>query len=63
MKTRLNFKSTIEFIVSSENFFYDIKIKDRSVFHSFIMLDLDIFQKSQHKEIIHYDSILAMHRG
>ena len=27
MKTRLNFKSAIEFIVSSENFIYDIKIK------------------------------------
>ena len=50
MKTRLNFKSAIESTVSSENVFYDIKTKDRSVFHSFIMLDLDIFQKSQHKK-------------
>ena len=50
MKTRLNFKSAKEFIVSSENFSYDIKIKERSVFHGFIMLDLDIFQKFQHKK-------------
>ena len=50
MKTRLNFKSAIEFIVSSENFIYDIKINERSVFHNFIMLDLDIFQKLQHKK-------------
>ena len=50
MKTRLKFKSAIEFIVSNENFIYDIKKKERSVFHSFIMLDLDIFQKLQHKK-------------
>ena len=43
MKTGLNFKNALEFIVSSENFIYDIKIKERSVFHNFIMLDLDIF--------------------
>ena len=45
MKTRLNFKSAIEFIVSSENFIYHTIIKERSVFHNFIMLDVDIFQK------------------
>ena len=45
MKTRLNFRSAIEFIVSSESFICDIKIEERSVFHNFIMLDVDIFQK------------------
>ena len=50
IKTRPNFKSAIEFIVSSENFVYDIKIKEISVFHSFIVSDLDIFQKWQHKK-------------
>ena len=44
------FKSAIEFIVSSENFIFGINIKERTVFHSFIMLDLDIFQKLQHKK-------------
>ena len=46
METRLNFKSAIEFIVPSENFIYDIKIKERGVFDSFIMVDLDIFSKT-----------------
>ena len=32
MKTRLNFKSAIEFIVSNENFIYDIKIKETEAF-------------------------------
>ena len=50
MKTRLNFKSAIEYIVRSGNFIYEIKIEERSVFHSFIMLDLDILQKRQHKK-------------
>ena len=50
MKTRLNFKSAIEFIVSSETFIYDNKIKERSVFHSFVMLDWDIFEKCQHEK-------------
>ena len=49
-KTRLNFKSALEFIVSSENFIYDIEIEERSVFHYFIMLDFDIFIKLQHKK-------------
>ena len=48
MKTRLNFKSAMESIVLSENFIYDIKIKERHVFDNSIMLDLDIFQKQQH---------------
>ena len=46
MKTRLNFKSAIECIVRSGNFIYEIKIQERSVFNSFIMLDLNIFQKT-----------------
>ena len=50
MKTRLKFKSAIEFIVSNENFIDDIKIKETSVFHNFIMLDFDIFQKLQHEK-------------
>ena len=50
MKPRLNFKSAIGFIVASENFIYDIKGKERSVFDSFVMLDLDIFRKRQHKK-------------
>ena len=48
MKTRPNFKSVIESIVPSENFIYDIKIKERHVFDNSITLDLDIFQKQQH---------------
>lgn len=50
MKTQLNFKSAIEFIIQSKNSIYDIKIKERSIFHSFIMLELDILQKRQHKK-------------
>ena len=50
MKTRLNFKSAIEFIIRSENFIYDMKIKERSGIHGFIMLDLGILQKRQHKK-------------
>ena len=48
MKTRLDFESAIEFIVPSENFIYDIELKERHVFDSFIMLDLDIFQNQRH---------------
>ena len=44
MKKRLDFESAIEFIVPSENFIYDIELKERHVFDSFIMLDLDIFK-------------------
>ena len=62
MKTRLNFKSSIECIVRSGSFIYEIKLQERSVFYSFFMLDLDILQKRQ-QEIIHYEPVLAMHHG
>ena len=50
MKTRLNFKSSIECIVRSGSFIYEIKLQERSVFYSFFMLDLGILQKRQHKK-------------
>ena len=52
MRTRLNFKSAIEYIVRSGHFIYEIKIQERSVFHSFIMLDLDILQLVRQSQIV-----------
>ena len=49
MKSRLDFKSAIEFIVPSKNFIYDIKVNERHVFDSFIMLNLDIFKINNSK--------------
>ena len=40
----------MKFIVSNEDFIYDIKIKERRVFDSLILLDLDSFQTRQHKK-------------